>query len=189
MRKQAERLYPGSVEGQLAWLRSPLQMRDLRMKLVARRESSVPAVSKSLLKFGIAEASPEKVGDVFKYLFDSQGIGFDYENYTAWERLATRRGTISDARFLVHEFAEIGDMKTRSVDANGPDNFGGNEAARDAWRENSTKEYLVSHGKSLYSESQFVAGQIESIAKVSLTPEVTAAVDPVREPEELEELE
>ena len=75
-------------------------------------------------------------------------------------RLAAGRGTISDARLLVHEFVEIGDMKARNVDANGPDNFGGNEAARDAWRENFTKEYLVSHGKGLYSESQFVSGQM-----------------------------
>ena len=185
MRKQAEKLYPGDVEGQLAWLRSPLQMRDLRMKLLARKGTSVPVVSGALTKFGIPQATPEKVGDVFKYLFDSQGIAFDYENYAAWERLAAGKGTISDARFLVHEFAEIGDMKARNVDPNGPENFGGNGVARDAWRESFNKEYLVSHGKALYAESQFVASQIETIAKVSLTPEVTAAVDPVREPDEL----
>lgn len=115
----------------------------------------------------------------------STGIAFDYENYAAWERLAAGKGTISDARFLVHEFAEIGDMKARNVDPNGPENFGGNGVARDAWRESFNKEYLVSHGKALYAESQFVASQIETIAKVSLTPEVTASVDPVREPDEL----
>ena len=77
-------------------------------------------------------------------------------------------------------------MKARKVDVNGPENFGGNEAARDAWRANFDKEYLVSHGKALYAESQFMAGEVESVAKVKLSPEVTAAVDPVKEPAELE---
>ena len=98
MPKQAERLYPGNVEPQLTGLRSSLQMRDLRMRLVARRGSSVLVVSQSLLQFGISEGSPHKVGDVFKYLFESHGNAFDHENYAAWERLAAGRGSISDAR-------------------------------------------------------------------------------------------
>ena len=106
LRKQAEKLYPGDVEAQLSWLRSPLQMRELRTKLLARKATAVPKVADTLSKFGVKDATPDRIGEVFKYLFDSQGIAFDYENYAAWERLASGKGSINDARFLVHELAE-----------------------------------------------------------------------------------
>ena len=178
LRKEAETRYPGDVEGQLNWLFKSPQQQRLRQGLLSRKGTSVPAVAEALKKFGIAKATPEVVGQVFKYIFDSQGIGFDYQNYAAWERLASGKGTISDSRFLVHEFAEIGDMKARGVDVNGPENFK-TAAERDAWRENFEKEYMTSHGKALYAESEFIAQQIESIAKVKLTPEVVASIDPV----------
>jgi len=178
LRKEAETLYPGDVEGQLNWLYKSPQQQRLRQGILSRKAASIPKVSDALKKFGVAQATPDAVSAVFKYIFDSQGIGFDYQNYAAWERLANGKGTVSDARFLVHEFAEIGDMKARGVDVNGPETFK-SAAERDAWRDNFEKEYMTSHGKALYAESEFVAQQIEAIAKVKLAPEVVAAIDPV----------
>lgn len=98
-------------------------------------------------------------------------------NYASWERLASGNETISDARFIVHELSEIGDMESRGVNVVGPDSFK-NNTERDAWRENFDKEYMTSHSKALYVENQYVGEQLQAIANVNMSPEEIAAVDP-----------
>ena len=175
LRKEAIDKFPNDHEAQLDYVWKNQQR--LRTGILGRGGVSVPTVAAKLRSFGIAKATNAAVQKVFKYIFDSQGIAFDYVNYSAWERLASGNGTIADARFIVHELAEIGDMEARGVDTTGPESFKSN-TERDAWRDKFDKEYMTSHSKALYTENQFVAEQLEAIAKVKLTPEEVAAIDP-----------
>ncbi|MFT3699673.1 MAG: DUF4157 domain-containing protein [Kofleriaceae bacterium] len=172
---EAKAQYPNDQEKQLDYIWKNQQR--LRQGTLSRGATSVPVVAAKLRAFGIEKATEPAVRKVFKYIFDSQGIAFDYVNYAAWERLATGSGTISDARFIVHELSEIGDMESRGVDVNGPERFKG-EADAKAWRDNFDKEYMTSHAKALYTENVFLTNQLESITTVKLTPEEFAAIDP-----------
>lgn len=48
---------------------------------------------------------------VKRYNFNSPGILFTPDNYDSWKKLANNDGTINDARYLVHEIAEVKELE------------------------------------------------------------------------------
>lgn len=90
---------------------------------------------------------------VKRYNFDSQGIGFRYDNYTSWRRLATGSGTIGDAAYLVHEIAEVEELQ-RIQRQTAFDFMGRNIDAlpreeRQQWPSDFDRYYRAAHSKAL----------------------------------------
>ncbi|MBK8254481.1 MAG: DUF4157 domain-containing protein [Polyangiaceae bacterium] len=124
------------------------------------------------------------------YNFDSEWINFTPDNFLCWVNLATGRGTIRDAQYLIHEAIEIGailesdsglDPFTTSQEYNqlqeGEQNrlsdvFGGTEDEEGL--------YDTSHLRALEYEYKFVAIQIYRLTNVALTYKQVAAADPDR---------
>ena len=78
------------------------EVEPLRLQLLARNDYG--QVQKAMQRVGITvDRSLLRV--VKRYNFDSLGLGFLYENYRAWRNLATGRGTIGDAAYLVEHYA------------------------------------------------------------------------------------
>ena len=123
-----------------------------------------------------------------RYNFDSPGIAFSRLNFEAWTRLSAGRGTISDARYLVHEAAEVRTFGKRGFDPM-PANWASmGRHARTTWHRkfatttpggHLSGHYVASHAVALSEEFEFVAQQIRRVTdgKVSITREVAAAVD------------
>jgi hypothetical protein len=121
---------------------------------------------------------------VKNYNFDSQGLGFTYENYAAWRRLVTGKGTIGDAAYIVHEIAEVEELQrirreTRfdfmKINFSTPKEF-------KQWNNDFKRYYRQAHSKALKAEYQFVAQQIIKVTNGTVTISVlqAAAIDPTR---------
>ena len=178
LRDDAQKAHPNDVELQCDYIWSQLKGGALRKSLLARGSTDVAVVSGALQEFGIAKATPKAVGEILAYIFDSSGIAFSYENYASWSRLAAGRGRITDARFLVHELAEIGLLKNDGVDFMGRSMKIGS-AAHDRWTtETFNPSYMRAHKQALRTEYQFLADQLARITGEAqrLTPEEAAAV-------------
>ncbi|HEX8108110.1 MAG TPA: hypothetical protein VF516_10310 [Kofleriaceae bacterium] len=118
---------------------------------------------------------------VFRYLFDSSGIAFTYENYAAWERLAGGRGTLDDVRFLVHEMAEVGILQHEGVDFMG-DRYTVDSPAHEDWFKRTFEPaYARAHAQALQVEFQFISEQLARVTegRLQLSPAEIAAVDTV----------
>ena len=93
------------------WLRAGYkrdEVEPLRQQLL--RHNDVGKVQREMQKLGI-RVSRTIIRAVKEYNFDSQGVGFVYGNYKAWRRLATGKGTIGDACYLIHEIAEVEELQ------------------------------------------------------------------------------
>ena len=84
------------------------QIEGLRQELLSQND--VGKVQRALRKLGIT-VKRNIIQAVKNYVFDSEGIGFTHENYIGWRRLATGKGTIGDAAYLVHEIAEVEELQ------------------------------------------------------------------------------
>lgn len=178
LQEEAQRRYPTDESAQQDWIYKTLKTDSLRRSLLARRDADVGAVSKTLENFGVGQANPKNVGKVFDYVFNSSGIGFDYQNYAAWTRLASGRGTVGDVRFFVHEMSEFEQMAAAKVDYMGT-GYKVGTPAHDAWFEGTfDPAYMKAHGRALYTEYEFLSGEVNRATGLRFSPEEIAAVDP-----------
>ncbi|BAC90154.1 hypothetical protein [Gloeobacter violaceus] len=166
-----------------------LQAIDLATEVENRRQAllldntDVAGVSQSVQNYGLS-IPPQLIEEVKAYNFDSAGIYFAADNYTAWKRLSSDQGTMDDLRYLVHEATEIEELKSLSkekdFDFMGKDIPAGEEALE--WRDNFDKLYETAHSTALNKEYSFLTEQIRRVTggELDLPPEVIAAVDPTR---------
>jgi hypothetical protein len=179
LRDDARAAHPHDIEQQRDYIWRQLKTDKLRQSLLAHQASDVKTVSRALTEFGIAEATPKAIGEVFTYIFDSSGIMFTYENYAAWSRLASGRGRVTDARFIVHELTEVGILKNSGVDFMGR-SMKVDSSGHQRWMaETFDPAYMSAHKQALRAEYQFLADQLARVAGEShrLAPEVVAAID------------
>lgn len=157
-------------------------LQTLRQGVRARRATEIPAVTRELQAAGLSHVTLGVIDEVHRYLFESAGIIFSYENYAAWSRLATGTGTVDDVRFLVHEISEIRTMKTRGNDFMG-DGLTVNTDSHRAWHENVfMPDYDIAHAEALRVEYRFLADQLNALLpdRTPLSAEEVAAFDPTR---------
>jgi hypothetical protein len=159
------------------------RLEQLRAELLARQD--VGRVVQSLQSFGIP-ADRELVEAVKRYNFDSPGIGFYHDNFAAWERLARGGATVQDAQYLVHEMAEVTELR-RIQERTGFDFMGLNmermgRRAQQRWRADWDRHYSQAHAHALEREYDFVAQEVARLTggRVRIGRTVAAAVDPLR---------
>jgi hypothetical protein len=161
-------------------------LQGLRAKLLANKAQEVANVEAALAKAGVAATSDE-VAMVFDYVFDSQGIQFEYSNYSAWRKLSSGAGRVDDVRFLVHELTEVGAMKRAGfTDPTGRDVDGvPGSATVERWRTDFTPRYVAAHGEALRAEAEYLSNEVRrrTRGQLNLTAEEVAASDPDRSPE------
>jgi hypothetical protein len=119
------------------------------------------------------------VATIKRYIFDSPGIRFSRQNYDAWLRLSSGRGSIGDARFLVHEATEIGGFRRAGVNFLGEGYEEMGRHVRTRWRQEFGPAYMSAHRAAIEAEYDFVASQVSAFAggRADITREVVAAVD------------
>lgn len=160
------------------------EVEPLRQQLLAIKD--VGQVQKALRQVDII-VNRRVVAAVKQYNFDSRGIGFLYENYSAWRRLATGAGTIADAAYLVHEMAEVEELQ-RIQQATGFDFYGQNvermsRKRQNRWDADFETNYRLSHSLALKAEYDFIAAEVNRYinhSKLQLTTFQAAAIDPTR---------
>lgn len=158
-----------------------IEMAKLRLALIARRAAEVPRVAQVMREFGIRSATNKMIDKVFRYNFDSSGLMFAYENYAAWSRLASGKGTISDVRYLIHEMAELKEFEATGFEYMGKGQEVGTPEHMQWYETQFEPKYLAAHSKALFAEYRFLAEQMSKATggKLNLSPEETAAIDPV----------
>lgn len=177
LREPIQREWRNNDRMQMFEARTALQ--GLRRNLLSRRATDVARVGEVLRGYGRAEATPAMIDTVFRYLFDSSGIAFTYENYAAWERLSGGRGTLDDVRFVVHEMAEVGILQGEGVDFMGSQHAIDSPGHHDWFEETFQPAYLRAHAQALEVEFRFVSEQISRVTegRLQLSPAEVAAVD------------
>ncbi len=160
------------------------RVKELRGELL--QQADINKVKNALQEFGIP-VDNQMIEAVKRYTFDSPGIAFARQNYNAWKNLATGKGTVNDARFLVHEMTEIKELQ-RIQQQTGFDFMGSNlenmgRQQRRQWGVNFELYYMEAHSKALESEYDFIAQQVASATngRVNISRTVAAAVDPTRD--------
>lgn len=179
IREALEQVPSGGRYGHMGWPEgyTPEVLNRMRQTLLADA-GDVGRVAAAMGDFG-EPLTPEMLQLIKRYNFDSPGLAFSRENYDAWLRLASGRGTVSDARYMVHEASEIRAFQRAGFDFN-PANWASmGRHARTRWHRAFDAAYLRAHGEALASEFSFTAAQISQATggRVSLTREVVAAVD------------
>jgi hypothetical protein len=162
------------------------EIEPLRQQLLVYND--IGQVQKAMRQLGI-RLKRATIEAVKKYNFDSQGLGFVYENYAAWRRLATGNGTIGDAAYLIHEISEIEELLR--IKSKGLFDFMKTDfksiGAVDQWAYDFNRYYLEAHSKALEAEYEFIAEQVFKITngRVKISKLQAAAIDPSREEEAL----
>lgn len=179
---------------EFGWLRAGYDLDEVEsIRQTLLRQNEVGKVQQALQKLGIY-VRRDIIQAVKNYNFDSQGIAFTHENYTAWRRLVTERGTLADAAYLVHEMAEVEALQ-KIKQTTGFDFMGQNwnqlsSSKQQEWKSDFRRRYLPSHSQALKAEYEFIADKINEItkgkAKVSFLQ--VAAIDPTRNDEALTNL-
>lgn len=159
------------------------EVEPLRQKLL--RANDYGQVQKAMRQLGI-NVDRAILQAVKRYNFDSQGVGFRYDNYTSWRKLATGKGTIGDAAYLVHEIAEVKELQ-RIQQKSGFDFMGRYfdtlpRRRQGPWRHDFNRYYKASHSKALEAEYEFVVEQIIKVTNGSVKISIfqAAAIDPTR---------
>ena len=159
------------------------ELEPLRQQLL--RANDYGQVQKSMRQLGI-NVDRATLQAVKRYNFDSQGVGFRYDNYTSWRKLATGKGTIGDAAYLVHEIAEVKELQ-RIQQKSGFDFMGKYfdtlpRRRQGPWKHDFNRYYKASHSKALEAEYEFVVEQIIKVTNGSVKISVlqAAAIDPTR---------
>ena len=169
------------------WEKSGYNLDDLEsVRQHLLRQNDIGPVQRAMQQVGIT-VDRATVQLVKRYNFDSQGIGFIYRNLTAWRRLASGKGTISDAAYMVHEIAEVKELQ-RIQQQTGFD-FIGQGVERlsrrqlGQWKSDFDRYYRLSHSKALEAKYEFVAKEINryiNVPKLKITRLQAAAIDPTR---------
>lgn len=156
-----------------------------RVRRALLERNDIGAVAAALRRGGV-NADNEAVQAVKRYLFDSAGLRFSEENLNAWNRLANGRGTVDDARFIVHEMTEIGELR-RMRQRTGFDFMGEGVESMPAqqqarWRADFNRNYIEAHAKALEGEYDFIADRVRQATNGRVAPSrtVCAAADPTR---------
>ncbi|MEO1229928.1 MAG: hypothetical protein AAFZ18_13555 [Myxococcota bacterium] len=152
------------------------QLGEIRQRLLDRNDTG--RVTRDLRRLGL-DVDQDMVRTMKRYLFDSPGIRFEYDNYAAWNRLAAGEGTMSDLLFARHEVAEIEDLRTTGFDFLGRNV---NDRGLGPWRVEFDTRYLASHRKALESEYRTLADLVREATNgtVDVNHLVIAAADPTR---------
>jgi hypothetical protein len=164
------------------------KVEHLRQQLLEK--SDVKKVKNTLIKCEVKcdiSKNEQVIALVKRYNFDSPGITFTPDNYNSWMRLANGKCTISDVRYLVHEIAEVEELR-RIQQQTGFDFMGTSQdnmtrKRKQQWKTDFEKYYKQAHSKALEAEYDFIADQV-SVAtngKISISRTVAAAIDPNRD--------
>lgn len=167
----------------IRWGRTAEEVEALRRELLDRDD--IGRVQDALRRHNL-HVDRGGLNAVKRYCFDSRGIAFMPDNYYAWTRLASGKGTVDDARYIVHEMAEIRELEVIRRDK-GFDYMGSSWESmsarqRQRWQADYNRYYEKAHAKALESEYDFIADQV-SVAtngRVRISRTVVAAVDPTR---------
>ncbi|WP_163992362.1 annexin [Pyxidicoccus caerfyrddinensis] len=159
---------------------TPKQIEELRQKLL--RQGNLGTIQNQLKLAGV-EIDPSELQSIKNYLFDSRGINFTPQNYEAWNRLASGRGTVFDARFIVHEQMELRLLdKVRQETGfdfmgHGWDNM--NRQQQIHWQRDFDRYYGQTHARALEVEYDFLVQQLSKFTngRVNISRTVFAAVD------------
>lgn len=160
------------------------EVQQLRHQLLEQQD--VNKVYNSLRAFGII-LDKQLVAVVKHYNFDSPGLCFTFSNYLAWTKLANGKGIIDDARYFVHEMAEVRELQEiqqlYNFDFMGTNLQQMSRKQKQQWKADFENYYMQAHRKALNSEYEFMADQVFHVTNrtVTISPTVVAAVDPDRE--------
>ncbi|MCG8419605.1 MAG: hypothetical protein MJE77_16865, partial [Proteobacteria bacterium] len=190
IREAAEPARSGGRKGPgnpLAWKAAGYRLSDLeavRQRLLARGD--ITAVLDTLRAHGVP-ADRAMVEAVKRYNFDSAGLGFYYDNYAAWNRLARGQAQIRDIQYFVHEMTEVGELQ-RMQRETGFDFMGkGFEKMtakrKDMWNADFGRAYGRAHNLALQAEYDFVAREVARLTgnRVRIGRTVAAAIDSTRD--------
>ena len=169
------------------WLKAGYNLDDLEsIRQHLLRQNDIASIQRAMRQVGII-VDRATVHLVKRYSFDSQGIGFSYRNITGWRRLASGKGIIGDAAYIVHEIAEVQELQ-RIQQQTGFD-FMGQSVPKlprrqlAQWKSDFDRYYRQSHSKALEAEYDFVVKEINryiNIPKLKITRLQAAAIDPTR---------
>lgn len=157
------------------------KIEPLRQNLI--RQNDIGKVQRALRKLEI-KVKRDIIRAVKVYNFDSQGLAFTYENYAAWRRLATGRGRIGDAAYLIHEIAEVEEL--RYIQSQTSFNFMKRDFKRfrelKRWQDDFERYYRQAHSKALEAEYQFIVLQLFNVTngRLNISFLHAAAIDPTR---------
>lgn len=166
------------------WMKAGInlvEVESLRLQLLAQNDYG--QVQKSMQQVGVT-VDRALLHLVKRYNFDSLGLGFLYSNYRAWRNLATGRGTIGDAAYLVHEIAEVEEfqrLKAQNQFDFMKTTFKPARKLRQ-WQFDFQLYYLQAHSKALEAEYQFIAEQVSKLTNghIKISALQAAAIDPTR---------
>lgn len=157
------------------------EVESLRLKLMAQNDYG--KVQRAIKQVGVSVARVE-LRLVKRYNFDSPGLGFLYKNYSAWRNLATGKGTIGNAAYLIHEIAEVEEFQRIKSETNFDFMKSGFKTGREVrqWRSDFNQYYLVCHSKALEAEYEFIADQVFKVTngRVEISKFQAACIDPTR---------
>ncbi|MFP2933540.1 hypothetical protein ACLESO_52040 [Pyxidicoccus sp. 3LG] len=159
---------------------TPKQVEALRQKLL--RQGNLGTIQNQLKLAGV-EIDPSELQAIKNYLFDSRGLNFTPQNYEAWNRLASGRGTVFDARFIVHEQAELRLLQKvqqeTGFDFMGRDWDHMSRQQQIHWQRDFDRYYGQTHARALEVEYDFLVQQLSKYTdgKVNISRTVFAAVD------------
>ncbi len=176
-----EKYKDANLDSDLTHMDVMRDVNNLRRELVANRSAEIEKVLAQMRRYG---ADEQRIAEVFDYLFDSQGLAFEYANYHQWSRLASGNGTVDDIRFLLHELHELQTLKADGFEDPLGKSVEGQKGSseHDQWMNDFFDAYLQAHSGAMRVEAEFVAGEVARLTagQVSLTPEQCAASDPLR---------
>jgi hypothetical protein len=129
------------------------------------------------------EVDSQSLELIKKYNFDSAGIAFDQANYRAWDRLSRGIGTIDDARYIIHEQAEIQALQ-KVQQKTGFDFMGKrynqlSKGQQKQWESDFENFFEKAHKQALQEEYKFLTKEIETLTngEVRLSIPQTASAD------------
>jgi hypothetical protein len=159
---------------------SPQHIEKLHAGLWSRQD--INQVRGTLNKLGV-EVNSQSLELIKKYNFDSAGIAFDQANYKAWSRLSRGVGTIDDARYIIHEQAEIQALQKVQLET-GFDFMGKkyNQLTRkqkETWDADFSRHFEKAHKHALNQEYNFLTKEIQNLTngEVRLSIPQAAAAD------------
>ncbi|MCG8420233.1 MAG: hypothetical protein MJE77_20060, partial [Proteobacteria bacterium] len=189
IREAAEPARSGGRQGygnRLEWEAAGFRFSELeavRQRLLARGD--ITAVLDTLHAHGVP-ADRAMVEAVKRYNFDSAGLGFYYDNYAAWNRLARGQAQVRDIQYFVHEMTEVSELQ-RVQRETGFDFMGrGFEKMtgrrKGMWNADFRRIYGQAHNLALQAEYDFVAREVARLTgnRVRISRTVAAAVDSIR---------
>lgn len=155
------------------------KVEQLRHRLLKSRD--IKKVNKALQDGGIV-VNDRLITLVKRYNFDSPGISFTPDNYEAWTRLAGGNATIDDARYFVHEMAEIQELQQSHFNFMGASWDNMTRRQKRQWKSDFERYYMQAHSKALEAEYDFITQQLYAVVNdnINVSRIVAAAVDPNR---------